>query len=153
MAAGTFTLYDSVAELIADGTHDLDTHVFKIVLLTSTYTPSAAHSAYADLTNELATAFGYTVGGGTLTTVTWAQTGGVATFDSDNFVWTASGGSITARYGVIYNDTPTTPIADPLIGYYLLDSAPADVTATDGNTFTVGPSAANGWFQLTVNPV
>ena len=23
---------------------------------------------------------------------------------------------------------------------------------TDGNTFTVGPSAANGWFELTVNP-
>ena len=153
MAAGTFTLYDSVAELIGDGTLDLDTHPFKIVQLTSVYTPSAAHSVYADLTNELATANGYTAGGGTLTTVTYTQTGGVATFDSDNFVWTASGGPITARYGVIYDDTPTTPLVDPLIGYYLLDSAPADVTATDGNTFTVGPNAANGWFQTTVNPV
>ena len=43
-------------------------------------------------------------------------------------------------------------IADKLIGYYLLDTAPADLTATDGNTFTVGPHASNGWFQLTVNP-
>lgn len=148
MAAGTFTLYNSVAELIADGTIDLDNDTFSIVLLASGYTPNLAHDEYADLTNELSTANGYTNGGAVLTGVTWSQTGGVATFDSDNQVWTASGGSITARYAVIKDDTSTN---DKLIGYYLLDSAPADVTATSGNTLTVGPNATTGWFQLTVN--
>jgi hypothetical protein len=148
VAAGTFTLYDSVAELIADGSIDLDTDTFKIVLLTSSYTPSQAHDELADLTGQLSTANGYTSGGGTLTGVTWSQTSGVATFDSDAFVWTASGGSIVARYAVIYDDTST---GDKLIGYLLLDTAPADLTATAGNTFTVGPHATDGWFQITVN--
>jgi len=149
MAAGTFTLYDSVAELIADGTIDLDNDTFKITLHAASYTPAAGHDEYADLTNELATANGYTNGGATLANVTWSQTGGVATFDSDAQVWTASGGPITARRAVIRDTTATN---EKLIGHFLLDSAPADVTATDGNTFTVGPDALNGWFQLTVNP-
>lgn len=148
MAAGTFTLYNHVAASIGDGTIDLDGDTFKIALLDSGYTPSAAHDEWADVSgDEIANGAGYTTGGGTLTGVTWGQTGGVSTFDSDNFVWTASGGSITARYAVINDVT-----ANKLIGYYLLDTAPADITATDGNTFTVGPHASNGWFQLTVNP-
>lgn len=147
MAAGTFTLYDGVAAYLGDGTIDLNTDTLNITLHTSTYTPSQAHDAYEDLTNELATANGYTNGGAALTTVTYNQTGGVATLDSDNQVWTASGGSITARYAVIRSTT-----ANKLVGYYLLDDTPADVTATDGNTLTVGPNASNGWFQTTVNP-
>lgn len=150
MAAGTFTLYNSVAELIADGTIDLDSHTFKLVLLTSSYTPSLAHDEYADISgSEVANANGYTTGGATLASVTWGQTSGVATFDSDNVVWTATGGSITARYAALYDDTSTN---DKLIGYVLLDTAPADLTATAGNTLTVGPHVSNGWFQLTVNP-
>lgn len=150
MPAGTFTLYNSVAEWIADGTIDLDTHSFKIALLDSGYTPSGAHDEYADVSgDEIANGNGYTTGGGTLASVTWTRSSGVATFDSADFVWTASGGSIVARYAVIYDDTVS---GDPLIGYVLLDTAPADLTATSGNTMTVGPHAANGWFQLTVNP-
>jgi hypothetical protein len=149
MAAGTFTLYDTVAELIADGTIDLDTHVFNLQLHTSTYTPSAAHDELADLTNEHANNNGYTTGGIALANITWSQTGGVATFDSDPVVWTASGGSIVARYAVLIDLTATN---DKLIGYMLLDATPADVTATDGNTLTVTPHATQGWFQITVNP-
>lgn len=148
-APGTFTLYDSVAELIGDGTIDLDNDTFKVALLTSSYSPSAAHDEYTDLTGQVANGSGYTTGGGTLTNVTWTRSNSVATFDSDNYVWTASGGSIGARYAVIYDDTSS---GKKLIGYYVLDSAPADLVATDGNTFTVGPSADNGWFQITVNP-
>ncbi len=149
MAAGPFTFYDSVAELIADGTIDLDGHTFNLQLHTSSYTPSAAHDELADLTNEVSNAFGYTTGGVALTGVTWSQTGGVATFDSDPVVWNASGGAITARYAVLIDLTATN---DKLIGYFLLDSAPANVSATDGNSLTVTPHASQGWFQLTVNP-
>ena len=149
MAAGQFTLYDSVAELIADGTIDLDGHTFKLQLHTSSYTPSAAHDELADLTNEHANNNGYTTGGVTLQNVTWNRASGVATFDSDPVVWTAAGGPIVARYAVLIDVDATN---DKLIGYMLLDAAPANVTATDGNTLTVTPHASQGWFQLTVNP-
>lgn len=148
MAAGTFTFYDSFAELIGDGTIDLDSHTFKMLLTTSSYTPSGAHDELADITNQVANGSGYTTGGETLSGVTWGQTGGVSTFDSDPVVWTASGGTITARYAVLYDDTATN---GKLVGYFVLDSAPADVAVTDGNTLTVSPHASNGWFQLTVN--
>lgn len=150
MAAGPFTFYNSVAELLGDGTIDLDNDTFKLALLTSSYTPNAAHDEYADLTNEVANGSGYTTGGATLASVTWAQTGGVATFDSNDVVWTASGGSIVARYAVLYDDTSS---GKKLIGYFLLDATPANVTTTDGNTLTVAPHATQGWFQQTVNPV
>lgn len=147
MAAGTFTLYDGVAEYLGDGTIDLDNDTFNISLHSSAFTAESTDDAYADLNAELATANGYTNGGAALTSVTWVRSGGVSTFDSADQVWTASGGSIVARYAVVRDVT-----ADKLIGYLLLDNTPADVTATDGNTLTVGPHASNGWFQVTVNP-
>jgi hypothetical protein len=149
MAAGTFTLYDSVAELIADGTIDLDADTFKLALVTSAYTPSAAHDEYADLTNELSTANGYTSGGATLGSVTWTRSSGVATFDSGDVVWTASSSGITARRAILYDDTSS---GKKLIGHMLLDATPADVSVTAGNTLTVSPHSTQGWFQLTVNP-
>lgn len=146
MAAGTFTLYNGVAEWIADGTIDLDNDTFNITLHSSAYTPLATHDVYADLSGELTTAAGYTNGGAALTGVTWTRSGGTAKFDSNDQVWTApQGQSLTARYAVVRDVT-----ANKLIGYMLLDTTPADVTAT-GGTLTVGPHASNGWFQLTVN--
>lgn len=146
---GTFTLYDSASLDIGNGLFDLDGHTFKIALVDSSYTFSASHALYADITNELSTANGYTAGGGTLTGVLWTKTANVAKFISDNFVWSATGAGITARRAILYDDTAS---GKPLVGTYLLDSAPADVTATNGNSFTVGPNAATGWFRLTVNP-
>lgn len=147
MPTGTFTLYNGIAEYLGDGTVDLDNDTFNISLHTSAYAPDGDHDSFADATNELPTANGYTAGGEILAAVTWSEAGGVATFDSDDVVWTAAGGSITARYAVIRSVT-----ANKLLGYYLLDDTPADLTATDTNTLTVGPSAASGWFTSTVNP-
>lgn len=146
--AASITFYNSFRKYLGDGTVDLDTHTFKVLLTSSSYTPSATtHTVKADVTNELSTANGYTAGGATLGTVTWSQSGGTVTFDAADTAWTASGGSITARYAVIYDDTPTSP-ADPLVAYILLDTTPADVTATDGNTLTLQWNAS-GIFTLT----
>jgi hypothetical protein len=146
MAAGTFTLYNNVAKYLGDGTVNLTSDTFKITLHTSSYTPAGTQDLYTDLTNELSTANGYTNGGATLASVVESISAGVANWTSANQVWTASGGSITARYAVIRDTT-----ASKLIGYMVLDATPADVTATDGNTLTVGPNASNGWFQRSVN--
>lgn len=135
--AASITIYNSFRKYLGDGTIDIDTHTFKVMLCSSSYTPSASsHTVKADVTNELSTANGYTAGGATLGSVTWTQSGATVTWDAADTVWPASGGSITARYAVIYDDTPTSP-ADPLVAYILLDTTPADVTATDGNTLTL----------------
>jgi len=134
--------------MIGDGSIDLEDHVFKIALLSAGYTPSAAHAHYADLTNQLPQANGYVTGGITLDG-TWTAEDGVGTFSSDPAVWQASGGSITARWAVIYD---FTTLDNPLLGYVLLDNTPADVAATSGNTLTVGPNPTQGWFQLVINP-
>jgi len=132
--AASLTFYNSFREYVADGTIDLDTHTFKVMLVASGYTPSTAHTVKSDVTNELSTANGYTAGGATLGSVTWGHSGGTATFDAADTVWTASGGSIVARYAVIYDDTAAS---DELVCYILLDTAPADVTTTAGNTLTL----------------
>lgn len=147
MAAGPMNFYDIFAESLADGTHDLDTHTFKVALFTSSYTPNVGTQvSYSALTNEVANGNGYTTGGATLGSVTWSQTGGVATFDAANAEWTASSGAITARYAVLYNSTTGT---NNLIAYFLLDATPADVTVTDTNTLTIAWNAS-GIFTVTV---
>lgn len=114
----------------------------KVTLHTSSYTFAATHNVYADLTNELATANGYTNGGQSLASITWSQTSGTATFDANDLVWTASGGSIVARRAVMRVVGTFNSQVDPLILSWLLDTTPADVTATSGNTLTIQLNAS-----------
>ena len=129
---------------------DLPSATIKMALLASTYTPSddsAGHSAYADLTNELANANGYTTGGATLASpLVTAVTGGYKV-SSGNASWTASGSGIPAwRYGVLYVVGTLWGITNPLLGYFIGDSAPADVPLTAaGNPLAVN-CPANGWW-------
>jgi hypothetical protein len=139
--AASITLYNHTALRIADATNILlSTGTFKVTLHTSSYTPSAAHAVYADATNELATAFGYTAGGLTLAGVTLTTvTTNDAMFDANDAVWTASGGSIPVwRYAIIRRSDTVNSLVGPLIGYILGDTTPADIPATTtGNTLTL----------------
>lgn len=147
MAAGAWTLHDKIKKYIGDGTVDLDTHTFKCGLALSTSNiATTSVDGYAAVTNEHANANGYTTGGQALTSVTWVEASGTITWDSADPVWTASGGSIVARFAFIYDDTVTSPVADPVVCHSLLDTTPADVTATAGNTLTI-QMHANGIFQ------
>jgi hypothetical protein len=140
MAAGSWTFTSAGRTKLLDGTFDIDSDSYKCALFLSTSNIGAASTTYAGVTNEVGNANGYTTGGiavtltlsGTTTlTVTW----------SSNPVWTASGGSITARFAVIYE------VGGNVLCYCLLDSTPADVTATSGNTLTVAASGS-GIFTL-----
>ena len=137
MAAGPFVLYHVLAESLGDGTIDLKTDTLKSALFTSTYSPSASGDVtFSALSNQVS-GNGYTAGGETLTysgVTRWSETSGVATLDAEEVVHTASGGDIVARYQVLYSSTAAS---NNLIGYFLLDDTPADVTATDGNTLTI----------------
>ncbi len=151
MAADSWKAYDIAREEIGAGDVDLDDDSFKLSLYLSTSdaaTLGAVNSGDADLTNEHANANGYTTGGIALTTV-WTIATATMTFDYTNSpVWTASGGSIVARFAVLYDDTAASPTADTLICMTTLDNAPADVTVTTGNTLTVDANAS-GVFTLT----
>lgn len=140
MAAGNWTFTDAGRKKLLDGTFDIDTDSFKCALFLSTSNIGSGSTTYAGLTNEHAAANGYATGG-IAVTLTLSGTTTVTCDISSDPVWTASGGSITARFAVIYE------VGGDVLCYALLDSAPADVTATDGNTLTVAANAS-GVFTL-----
>ena len=152
MPAGAYVFPDKAKLNFFSATDLLNpANVFKITLHTSLWVPAnATNEVYADLTNELATAFGYTVGGITLTGIALTQTAGVVKFTSAAAVWTAAGGSIPAwRYGVVRASGTLNGKVDPIVGYFLGDNTPADIPATTtGNTLTV-TMAANGIVSAT----
>ena len=146
MAAGAFTFSDKAKLNFFSATNLLDpANTFKLTLHTSSWTPAnSTDEVFADATNELSTANGYTAGGYTLTSVAITQTSGVVKFTSAAATWTASGGSIAAwRYGVVRAVGTLNGKVDPIVGYFLGDSAPTDVPATaTGNTLTITMSAS-----------
>lgn len=151
MAAGKWKMYDFAKKYIGDGTIDLDdTTNWKLALFLSSSnanTLSVGTGVYGDLTNEHANANGYTTGGVAITGITWTRSGATITFDCDNAVWTASGGSIIARFAVLYKNATVNSIVKPLLLVCLLDTTPADVTATNGNTLTITMNVS-GLFTL-----
>lgn len=139
-AAGTWLFTNGGRTSLLDGTFDIDSDTWKMGLFLSTSNIGAGSTTYAGLTNEHANANGYTTGGITVA-LTLAGTTTVTTDITTDPVWTASGGSITARFAVIYE------VGGNVLCYCLLDSTPADVTATSGNTLTVA-AHASGVFTL-----
>jgi len=132
---------------------DLTGATIKMALLASTYTPNTSetgHTVYADLTNELASANGYTTGGATLSAPTVTAVTGGFKFSSGNASWTASGAGIPAwRYGVIYVSGSLWGITSPLLCYFTGDSTPADVPLTAAGVILQVSCPANGWFTKT----
>src|SRR3972149_6612891 len=127
MAAGAWTFTNGGRTRLLNGTFDVDTDSFKCALFLSTSNIGAASTTYAGVTNEHANANGYTTGG-IAVSLTLAGTTTVTVDIATDPVWTASGGSITARFAVIYE------VAGNVLCYALLDSTPAGVTATPGDT-------------------
>lgn len=150
-APGKFKVYDFAKKYLADGTFDLDAaSSWKIALFLSTSnanTLSVGTGVYGDLTNEHANANGYTTGGVAVASESWTNAAGTITFTLANGLWTASGGSIVARFAVIYRNATVNSIVKPLLCVCLLDTTPADITVTTGNTLTVAINAS-GAFTL-----
>lgn len=129
---------------IGSGVIDLDDNTLMCMLLADTYTPDATDVVKADLVaHELGAGSGYNTGGVALANVTWTESGGITTLDADDPLWTSF--SATARYGVVYDDTPTTPVIDPLI--VLLDLL-ANKTGQGGNFYLT--LHANGLMRAAV---
>ena len=148
MAAPQTKVYGT-AQKHLDADVDWVSDTIKCTLHTSTYSPNqSTHEFASSLTNELSTANGYTVGGATLGTKSVNVSGLVTQYRAAATTWTASG-SLTARYAVVWKDTGSAATS-PLLAYVLLDSAPADVTATNA-AFTITWDATDGVFKVTAS--
>jgi hypothetical protein len=138
--ATTFTKYTHTPRRFSDGTLDWDTDTFKLALVTSSYTFSAAHDEWADASAaEVATGDGYTTGGEELT----ASIDNTK-LDADNVTWTAL--TKTFRGAVLYKVGSANGLTNPLVGYILFDDTPADISVP-GIDFTVVWDA-DGVFSL-----
>jgi len=149
MAAGTFTFYDSAAQILMGGA-DLNGATNIIVTLhTSSYTPSAAHNERADLTNQLATEGGYTQDNKALANCATTSVTNGFKFSSDAVVWTATALGINEWKYAVFSITGTVDgLTNPLIGYFEGESGSTIPETTNTNTLTLTPNA-NGWFDVT----
>lgn len=141
--AVTISLYNHTSRLFANGSNAAaDTYKLKLY---SAATFNAADTALSGVTGtEATTGTGYTAGGQALTNVAVTTvTTNDAKFDADDVTWTASGGSISAAYGILYNDTDAN---DPPLAFIDFDGTQS---AGDGTDFKVVWNAS-GIFTFTV---
>lgn len=103
--AVSITLYNHTARRFLDGSNAA-TDTYKVKLLTAA-TFDASHTSLTETGGtEVANGNGYTTGGATLTSVSVSTVStNDAKFSADNVTWVASGGSISAGYAIIYNDS------------------------------------------------
>lgn len=142
MAAGTYIIPNVTKLKLVDGTHDLDTHVFKMALTTSTQALSATfagtsgNARYSDLTAQVANGNGYTTGGKTLV-MSVSQNAGTVTVNCDQQVWT--GATFTAKYAVIYNDTDANK---SILAVVDLETTVGTGLSPSNGSLTVTPNAS-----------
>lgn len=152
MAANDWAVYGPANEAINDGTIDLDDDSFRMVLVTSSYTPDqTADDTWSDIsTNEVANGNGYATHGKAITQST-SRTNLVYTFDCDDQTWTSS--TITAAYAVIVRDADDNgalAAGDLVLAYCELEdggtvsttSADLAVTISTSGVFSVTAATA-----------
>ena len=133
------TVSNKLKFLLASKAIDFANDSFKIILMNTGFVFNKdTHHGYADVSaSELADGYGYSTKGETLAgvAVTEDDTDDRCEITWDNETWTASGGSIGPTPGaIIFDDTVTTPQADPIIGYI---SFGGEQTQADGGVATI----------------
>jgi hypothetical protein len=126
---------------------DFTNDTIKVALVAGTYTPNQdAHSFWSEVSANEVTGTGYTAGGATLGTksVAYDNATNRTTFTGANVSWPNS--TITARYAVIYDDSPATAATKPIIAYVDFGSN----QASSSGTFTVAWSGS-GIFTTTAD--
>jgi hypothetical protein len=110
---------EHVTNSASGGSVDLDTDTIKLMLVTSSYTPTQATDDFRDDVgaNEATGGSGYPAGGFTLASKTLAATSLTLNFDAADISQAITGGPLAFRYGVFYKARGGASSADELIGY------------------------------------
>jgi hypothetical protein len=151
MPATAWTIFNSAKEFIGDGTIDLDTDTFKLALFTTGYVPTATQQAFAAIATDEISHSSYTDNGETLAGVAWTRTAGQVKFDANDVAITATSGSLSAKYAVIYDDSTATagdPVTDALVCYSNLSSTGGSVSVSEANTLTIKFATTDGIFTV-----
>ena len=127
-------VYNGLVENLARGNIDFDAHSFKVMLVTSAYTPDKdAHEFRSSVTNQVV-GTGYTAGGKvSAVTITPNDTTDRVDMSFASVSWDAS--TITARAAVIYRDTGNAA-TDILVAYVDFGSDVASTAATFAVSFS-----------------
>lgn len=128
-------IYNSCIDDMARGAIDFDTDTFKVLLVTSSYSPNKdTHDRRDDVTNEV-TGTGYTAGGATcVCTVTKDITNDKETLVFAATSWATS--TITAAGAVIYKSRGGASSADELVCYIDFGGN----VSSNGGTFSLSAS-------------
>ena len=128
-------IYNSAVDDMARGAIDFDTDTFKVMLVSSAYSPNKdTHDKRDDVTNEVS-GTGYTAGGVTSAcTVTKDTANDRVTLSFAAVNWATS--TITARAAVIYKSRGGASSADELVCYVDFGG---DVSSSSA-TFSLGSS-------------
>lgn len=137
-------IYNSFKKELMDGSIDLDTDTFYVMLVSNTYTPNIdSHTRRADVTSYEVSGTGYVAGGAKITglTVTQDNSGDAGVWDGADVAWNSS--TITARGAIIYKSTGNAA-NDNLVCYFDFGS---DQSSSNG-TFALAWSSS-GIMKLT----
>ena len=142
--AVTAKAYGLVLKSLLNKEIDFDSDDIRIMLCTAGYTPDQDTHQYKNQVTNETSGTGYTAGGVALASKAVTYTAGTNTLTLDCADPSWSTATITARYAVVYDNTPATDATRPLIGF--IDFG-ADVSSTAG-TFQITIDAA-GLLTLT----
>lgn len=137
-----FNKFNVFVEHLAEGVHNLQSAVLKVMLTNSAPTNTNVNTSQL---SEIPSGNGYSANGITATVSSSGQTSGTYKLVLGDVVFTATGGPMAPfRYVVLYNYKATAP-ARPVIAWWDYGST---VTLNNGETFTVDFDDSNGVLTL-----
>ena len=131
MAAGAWTPTNTTRSKFLTGQFVIS-DTYKMALFLSTSNLGVASTTFAGVTNEVGTTNTGYAAGGISVALTQSGTTTVTAVMTTAPVWTAGSANLTAKFAAIYE------VGGDVLCFCTLDSGGADVTATNGNTMTVG---------------
>ena len=134
----SYVKYNTFADEISKGGHNLQTATFKVALTNTAPTAASDTVWNTTVAPAPAAANGYTAGGNTITTSSATTTSGTFKLVLADTTFTATSGGIGPfRYAILYNSSAS----NKSVGYWDYGSS---VTLADTETFTVDFDGTNG---------